>query len=182
MPDRRKVLKALAVSGLAPLPAADWSNPFASQWRNSFLRHWLVEKEYTLAFVEAMPAEHFDFKPTPAQRSYAEQLVHLGQANSAYMRIFQIKPPPAAPADRRKESVRAYLSAVFDYVAEVLSALSEKEFERNDLRFSERVKPHRGIDLFLRAYTHTAHHRGQAVVYLRLKGITPPTWSFEPTA
>ena len=26
------------------------------------------------------------------------------------------------------------------------------------------------------AFTHTAHHRGQAVVYLRLKGITPPDY------
>jgi uncharacterized damage-inducible protein DinB len=29
---------------------------------------------------------------------------------------------------------------------------------------------------------HTAHHRGQLVVYLRVKGIVPPTWAFEPTA
>jgi uncharacterized damage-inducible protein DinB len=28
---------------------------------------------------------------------------------------------------------------------------------------------------------HTAHHRGQIVVYLRVKGITPPAWQFEPT-
>ncbi len=181
MPGRRRILKALAVSGVAPLAAADWSNPFARQWRNSFLSHWQVEKKYTLAFVEAMPAEYFDFKPTPAQRSFGEQLVHLGQANTAYMRTFQIKTAPAAPRDISKDSVRAYLTAVFDFVAEVLTSLGENDLERADLRINERVKPHRGIDLFLRAYTHTAHHRGQTVVYLRLKGITPPTWSFEPS-
>jgi uncharacterized damage-inducible protein DinB len=27
-------------------------------------------------------------------------------------------------------------------------------------------------------FTHTAHHRGQAEVYLRLKGIKPPTYVF----
>jgi uncharacterized damage-inducible protein DinB len=27
-------------------------------------------------------------------------------------------------------------------------------------------------------FTHTAHHRGQAEVYLRLKGIKPPEYAF----
>jgi uncharacterized damage-inducible protein DinB len=27
-------------------------------------------------------------------------------------------------------------------------------------------------------FTHTAHHRGQAEVYLRLKGIKPPAYEF----
>ena len=27
-------------------------------------------------------------------------------------------------------------------------------------------------------FTHTAHHRGQAEVYLRLKGIKPPAYTF----
>jgi uncharacterized damage-inducible protein DinB len=27
-------------------------------------------------------------------------------------------------------------------------------------------------------FTHTAHHRGQAEVYLRVKGIKPPTYVF----
>jgi len=27
-------------------------------------------------------------------------------------------------------------------------------------------------------FTHMAHHRGQAEVYLRLKNVTPPAWRF----
>ncbi len=27
-------------------------------------------------------------------------------------------------------------------------------------------------------FTHTAHHRGQAEVYLRLKGVKPPDYDF----
>jgi hypothetical protein len=45
---------------------------------------------------------------------------------------------------------------------------------------SRRALGHRPLPASL--YAHTAHHRGQAVVYLRVKGITPPTWKFEPTA
>jgi uncharacterized damage-inducible protein DinB len=31
-------------------------------------------------------------------------------------------------------------------------------------------------DLCYRLLDHVAHHRGQAIVYLRLKGITPPDY------
>jgi uncharacterized damage-inducible protein DinB len=38
------------------------------------------------------------------------------------------------------------------------------------------------VDIFLRAYMHTAHHRGQIITYLRVNEIVPPTWKFEPHA
>ena len=34
------------------------------------------------------------------------------------------------------------------------------------------------FELFWGGFTHAAHHRGQAEVYLRLKGITPPPYKF----
>jgi uncharacterized damage-inducible protein DinB len=68
------------------------------------------------------------------------------------------------------------------YVSSVLQKLTEKDLARKDLSYRKGVAAHSGTDLCLRAYMHTAHHRGQAVVYLRVKGITPPTWKFEPTA
>jgi uncharacterized damage-inducible protein DinB len=35
-----------------------------------------------------------------------------------------------------------------------------------------------GRDALLNMYMHTAHHRGQAIIYLRLKGATPPEYSY----
>jgi uncharacterized damage-inducible protein DinB len=34
------------------------------------------------------------------------------------------------------------------------------------------------FELFWGGFTHAAHHRGQAEVYLRLKGVTPPSYKF----
>jgi len=182
--NRRTALPSLLAGAVAALPAqtTEWQNPFAREWRDSFLLHWKVTKDYTLAVVDAMPAVGFDTKPVPAQRTFGEQLVHLGIANAAYMRAFGVKDPPVAPKVTDKESVRTYLVASFDYVTEVLQKISEKDLLRKDLNFSSRVKPHSGTDLFMRAYMHTAHHRGQLIVYLRVKGIVPPAWAFEPTA
>jgi len=35
-----------------------------------------------------------------------------------------------------------------------------------------------GLEVLLWAFTDTAHHRGQAEVYLRLKNIKPPGYRF----
>ena len=182
MTNRRKLLASLSALAAIPAPAAEWKDPFARAWRDSFLKHWQVTKVYTIAFADALPAEDYGYKPVDVQRSYAEQLLHLASANAAYMSAFSLKPAPAPASATDKSAVKAYLTATFDYVSDVLRAMEEKDLARTDLRFSSRIKPHSGMDLFMRAYMHTAHHRGQLVGYLRMKGITPPTWAFEPTA
>ncbi|MBM3735152.1 MAG: DinB family protein [Acidobacteria bacterium] len=181
---RRNVLKSLAASAVpAGAAAADtqWSNPFAKSWRDSFLSHWADTKTYTLAMMEAMPDDGFASKPDPAQRGFGEQFIHIARANNAYMTAFGIGKAPTPPEASTKQACRQFLTASFDYVTEVLHKMEEKQLLRGDYKFSPRLPPHSGTDLFMRAYMHTAHHRGQAVVYLRVKGIVPPTWKFEPT-
>lgn len=191
--NRRHLLAGLAAC--APAHAAQstpgWSNPFARTLRDSFIEHWKDTKEYTLAMLDAMPADGFTSKPDPAQRTFGEQMVHLAIANLAYFRALGILPvPDSLPMDRNviakqinqadKAAVRRYVAESFDYVATVLDKMTEKDLTRKDVNFGR--NPHSGTDVLFRAYMHTAHHRGQTVVYLRVKGIVPPTWKFEPTA
>jgi uncharacterized damage-inducible protein DinB len=180
---RRKALLSITAGAAAGVSAqTSWSNPFARTWRDSFLQHWKVTKDYTLAVLDAMPADGFRFKPTDVQRTFAEQLVHLGRANAAYMTAFGLLESPKPPDSADREATRKYLAATFDYVSDVLNKMAETDLTRSDLKFNAKIKPHSGTDLFMRAYMHTAHHRGQVICYLRLKGVTPPAWAFEPTA
>lgn len=175
---RRHVIPALA--GAAVAVRAE-TVPFPLQFRDSFVKHWLVERTYTLAVADAMPIEHYDFKPNPVQRSFGEQLTHLASANLAYFSAFGLMDLPQRIQGADKETTRKTLNASWDYTLAVLRKLSEKDMLRADLG-PPRFPAHTATDLCLRAYTHTAHHRGQAIVYLRVKGITPPTWAFEPTS
>ena len=138
MTNRRKLLASLPALALAsrPAPAAEWTDPFARSWRDSFLKHWQVTKDYTIAFADALPAEDYGYKPVEVQRSYAEQLLHLGSANAAYMSAFNIKQQPARVTATDKAAVRAYLVATFDYVSAVLGAMQEKDLIRRDLQFA----------------------------------------------
>lgn len=189
---RRNILPALAASAAAAFPqsSAAWPNPFAKSLRDSFAEHWKDTKEYSLAMLDAMPADGFTSKPDPAQRIFGDQMLHICLANLAYFKAFNIMPAPAeltAPPKEQlaafhadKQKVRQFMVASFDWIAAVLNKMTEKDLTRTDITLF-RGKPHSGTDILFRAYMHTAHHRGQAVVYLRVKGITPPTWKFEPT-
>ena len=185
--NRRKALQYLAFSGGAGVPAmvsaeGEWQNKFARQWRDDFAKHWRNTKKYLLAFVDAMPADGFNFKPTPEQMTFGEQVVHLCHSNTAYISTFGHKLSLARPDPSSKAAVRGYVIETFDRFSEVLAGLTEKDVNRRDLSLGSKGNLHTAPDIMLRAYMHTAQHRGQLAVYLRLKGITPPGWRFEPTA
>jgi len=192
----RRILLAGFIStplALYQSPSASPSSSFASSWLTSFAAHWRDTEEYTLAVLDAMPADGFESKPHPVQRPFGDQLRHLAHANVVYFKSFGLVAVPAAtlttdrealdryatPAD--KEAVRRFVLASLQYVSSVLDKITEADLRRQDLTLWEGSGSHSGTDICLRAYMHTAHHRGQAVVYLRVKGITPPAWKFEPT-
>ena len=45
------------------------------------LTDWRQQKRMMMGIAEAMPEEMFSFKPTEAQRTYAEQILHIAGAN-----------------------------------------------------------------------------------------------------
>src|SRR6201984_3410849 len=48
------------------------------------------------ALAEDFPEDKYDFKPTPAQRSFAEQLLHAAGSNYFFTDTVTGKEPPAA--------------------------------------------------------------------------------------
>jgi uncharacterized damage-inducible protein DinB len=192
MPNRRDLfLTALALPAAAQTAA--WSQPFAKTLRDSFRLHWIDTREYTLSMLDAMPADGFDFKAHPTQRTFGDQLGHLAWVNCVYFRAFGLTGVedklPKSYADARKEfpldnkdDVRRLVAASFDYTIAVLDRLAEKDLLRTDIKPFANTPPHSATDMLFRAYMHTAHHRGQIVTYLRVKGLVPPAWKFEPHA
>ena len=174
----------LGVAGAATAAAAssrEWTNRFAEQLRDDFRAHWKVEKQYSLDVLNAMPEDRFDLQPTPDQRSFVDQIGHYAYANVNYFKTFGLSiKPPSLPDEATPQALRRYLVASYDYVAEVLAAMTEEDFSRRDIDFGPagRTTPHTAQDVFMRAYMHSAHHRGSVVVYLRLAGVEPPRWRF----
>ncbi len=180
--NRRNLIAGLAVPAVASAASpSKWSNPFAQQLRDDFLAHWRVEKQYSLEVLGAMPDEHFHLKPTPMQRTFAEQVGHYAFANCNYFAKFGKSPRrPQVPNETTPATLLAFLNDSYSYVEAVLLALTEEDFARRDISMgSTPLSRHTAQDLFLRAYMHSAHHRGSLVVYLRLAGVKPPRWRFQ---
>jgi uncharacterized damage-inducible protein DinB len=196
----RRQSVAVLGSALTPAAAAEPKTKVMQERVSSFARHWRDEGEYTLAVADAMPAEHFAFYPFDGQRTFAGQVLHLCYVNIVYFWAFdKMRPPEPILAQRwtdneedrldklehqvsGKDAVRRYTAASFDYAHAVLAKITEQDLLRNDLMPWRSAKPHTGSDMLDRAWAHTAHHRGQMVVYLRAKSIKPPGWIFRPTA
>jgi len=46
------------------------------------IKDWQGQKEMLLQLAKAMPAKKFGYKPTPRQRTYGEQILHVAIATS----------------------------------------------------------------------------------------------------
>jgi|GEM_PF-672481 len=136
--------------------------------------HWRKSKALTLKVAEAMPAEDYDYKPFADARPFGGELQHLGQAEGYYLGRFGKSSAPAAPKnDTGKEATVKYLTAVFDWSISVVEQLTDADLTRS---FAGRGPAMTGLDLLYEAMIHTAHTRGYAEMYLRNKGIVPPTY------
>lgn len=150
---------------------------------DEFVHDWKVSKQFTLDVAKAMPAEDYSFKPNPEEMSFGEQMLHIAVSNAfRFNQITGIKPPfvsfPTMPPSDRA-TVLKLLEQSFDYVLDVLPKITDKELERtwNIPSWKGRPKPN-GRDMILNMFVHTAHHRAQCEVYLRIKNIQPPDYSF----
>ena len=168
----RGLLAVLLFSG-ASVPAMAAAG---NDLKTLFAKHWQISKEFTLAVAEAMPAEYYNFKPNPEEMSFGELMSHIAQSNSeAFADVADIKPLPV-PSGYDKKTVIKFLNDSFDWCAKEFAAMTPAQFDRM-LNIGE-GRQATGIEVLCWAFTDTAHHRGQAEVYLRVKNIKPPRYVF----
>jgi uncharacterized damage-inducible protein DinB len=154
------------------------SSPLFSQ--DSFLSDyklkWKNAAEYTMEFARAMPEDHYGFKPTDIEMTYREQLQHVATNMiwlcSSYLggKADHVDP---SKAGHSKKEVIAMLEKSFAYATETINRMTEKNLnERVDFLAGNMTKRR----LLLLLTDHVTHHRGQLVVYLRLKNVEPPDY------
>ncbi len=130
-----------------------------------------------IAMAEDMPEDKYDFKPTPAQRSFAEQLLHASGANYFFINPAKgIDPPKGDPkrADfKSKAELVDYVKKSFAEGAALIQSKGDSglgdpmvdPFSKTQARFS---------DFAWGFIEHSGEHYGQLVVYYRVAGLVPP--------
>ncbi len=148
-----------------------------------FVKDWQISKQFTIAVAEKMPAEFYDFKATPEEMTFGDQMVHLsGSLLFIFAKIADEPPAYKARPDKiTKKLALDMLNQGFDYVIKLLPKLTDEQLTKASFKvdFDGRPTPEiNGRDMIMNMFIHVAHHRAQCEVYLRLKGITPPTYTF----
>lgn len=145
-----------------------------------FAENWRISKTFTVAVAGAMPEEHFWFKPTKEEMSFGVLMAHI--AGSQVFRFEQVSGRKSNIPDLPKVASRAdvlrYLEQSFEFC---LSAFAGMDAKRLDATYPvewEGRPTATGRQILMNMLVHAAHHRAQAEVYLRLKGVTPPKYTF----
>jgi uncharacterized damage-inducible protein DinB len=142
------------------------------------LKDWTSQRDMLLKIAAAMPEEKFGYRPTPAQRTWGEQILHIAQANLNQMgRLGSKRPAPVI--DMTLTSPTAILKTLadsFDYVTAVLEEQTDTALIRQagNTPSDRFMGPSAGVRVVYYVVGHTWDIYGQMVVYLRLNGITPP--------
>lgn len=138
---------------------------------------WQRAEAYLIAVAEAMPEEDYTFKATPENLSFAAQMMHIVQnvswLNSTYIARENNPFMDVSPEGKSKQEIIQMLKEVFAYVTTTLEHFPDQQL-KDPVRFGgEDVNKERILYLMR---DHTTHHRAQAILYLRMKGITPPKY------
>jgi hypothetical protein len=175
-------LLLLAASAVAQTPAAAPATPppTTASVKNPVseaLREVLpARQKNTIAAVEAMPADKFNYKPTPAQNTFAHLVAHMADANNMLCSGAAGVPAPTAEKVTEwdpKDKLVAALKASFDFCADTLAKMDDSKLgETTDGPNSQQVSRAR---FALGIASNWADHYGEAAMYLRLNGILPPT-------
>lgn len=142
------------------------------------VKEWERAKAYTKEYLDAMPESGYALKPTPEMRSFAEQMLHLTDANYGFISAATGEKSPVGfgesekTTDKSKANVTKLVLEGYDFVINNVQKMTPAQL-------GESVKLFGQFDMtkgtaVAKCFEHQTHHRGQTTVYLRLAGVKPP--------
>ena len=175
----RKYLATLVIL-LFALPAVPQSadpGPYTTTIRRQFDR---IGGIVTRA-LEKMPDEHFNFRPTPEVRTFAEVAGHIADGNFLLCRAAHENKFEIMREHEHRPGTKADLLAAFKRSLEYCDAAFDATTDANGttaVKVGENSYPK--LMVLDWAVSHSWEHYGNLVTYMRLKGIVPPTSETAP--
>lgn len=156
---------------LAGATAVYAQNPLSADLKNSYNG---IKNNITKA-AEEMPEADYSFKATPEERTFGAMVGHVadvqmalcGNANGEH------KMGDAEKTKTSKADLVAALKASFDYCDGVYDGMTDADAAKMVSMFGPRKATKLAVLNF--NLTHDQEMYGQMAVYLRLKGLVPPS-------
>jgi uncharacterized damage-inducible protein DinB len=146
------------------------NNPLSVEAR----RDYQTIKDYVIRSAEKMPEADYSFQPTPEIRSFAQLLGHI--ADDQYTFCGAVKGEKKASTLEKnppaKTEMVAALKAAFAFCESSYQAMADT-WASEQIKFLGRDRP-KIVGLTFNT-EHAWEHYGNIVVYMRLKGLVPPS-------
>ncbi len=150
---------------------------------NSLIQEWTRARTGAHEYIDAMPEDGIGFKPTPEIYSFAEHWFHVAEAayvfasgvsglDNPHLKSEGEETAKMNEVTRSKASLLEFVMGSYDFMIEAARTLDDDKLDE-PVKFIKSEFP-RSV-LLAKAMEHHAHHRGQTAIYLRLKGIKPPS-------
>lgn len=135
----------------------------------------------TVAAFELMPADKFNYKPSPEQMTFGHLAAHIADANYFFCSNTSDVPRPKVEElkdDQGKDKLVTAMKASFAFCHEALAKADDSKLSE-DIKWFD-GKPRARSWAALGLASSWADHYGMAAIYLRLNGLLPPTAQPEP--
>ena len=162
---------AAQAAGAAAAPS---TNPVSDALRQQEQRFARI----LIAAAEAMPADKYNYRPTPAQMSFAQIQVHLATEGNDLLCgkvAGSAAPQRTTPVDSAagKDALVARLRETFAFCEQAFAKLDDSKLSTPIQLFGP--NPFTMAAAMFITVGDWADHYSQEANYLRLNGITPPT-------
>jgi uncharacterized damage-inducible protein DinB len=171
------VLAAGAVRVAAQVNPYKDGTPGVTGYRSEVLAEVMIQEDKFARLAEAIPADKFNWRPSPDVRSFAEVFLHVSAANFNLYKLVGTPPPSGLDLKALEKSttdkakVVATLKDSFAHAKAAIKAMPDANLDKS-LDWFGGKNTQRGILLFI--VRHAAEHLGQSIAYARFAGITPP--------
>ncbi len=161
---------AIVLAGLRPAAAQ------APSIQAELLKDWTDLKATMSKIAAEMPEDKYTLKPTPAQQTFGERVVHVATTNVFLMRLFGGKaaaPMIDAKATTKAAAIKA-LDDSFDYGIALIKEQNDQTMMQAVANPPGFIGPSSRARIAYTTLGHTWDIYGQLAVYLRLGGGVPP--------
>jgi uncharacterized damage-inducible protein DinB len=148
---------------------AQTTNPLSTEAKQAYTGI----KNNLLKMAEKMPEEAYDFKPTPEQRTFGGLVAHVADSQARTCSTVNGEPKSVGAASKTtKADLVAALKQSFEICDAAYNSLT-------DATAVETITTPRGqssrLGALVRNTIHDNEEYGYMSVYLRLKGVVPPS-------
>jgi hypothetical protein len=169
---KRAIAFLTILASTCVVSAQQTKNPVSTVLRDALAGR----QKNTVAAIEEMPADKFDFKPTPDQMSFGHLAAHIVESNYFFCANVGDVPQPKTEELKGTEDKAKLVEAVkasFDFCGTALAKADDSKLGDTITGFDG--KPRLRAWAFLALAGSLADHYGAAAMYLRLNGLLPPT-------